>query len=464
MTEGPTTPRSLARMRTIWSIVGAVVLLVIIGPGVLHFLTMFGLFLPVMVGMEAAYFFFGASTGPLVSVAQSTPAFWLVIAASLGWVLYQWRRHRDRFSIGELIAQVGITYLAVLVTTTSLMSGTHDTADVRVGTVPLYGGLYREAYTARDDDGRRYQVHDAHQVRYGDDGFWRDEITAAQYAALRDYCGAETIADIRHKDQVSSGDGRVFEVDCLHTGRSVVQFWQTPNYLQASRSTILEREGRLPEIEALAKRVGLAGVGYPRYSDGPFGKIEFRRLWSFGTTVEDAGRLDDRLDALALKAGEAPGDGLNPMMLVFATDADAAAIENVLTREWRAPKLGDVLLVVNVDGERAVGAPLRWVRVLAQSDDVAVTSAIEAAVMAQGTFAPDRALDTVAATILKPDGAPAITFVDPEHYAYLTTGYSLGWGDIVWLVVIVLALNWVTTRFFIWFNPVLWVRALRGKT
>jgi len=403
-------------------------------------------------------FFLGARTGALIGVAQREPAFWIVIAAALGYVFYRWRRHRDTFGLAEFVAQLGITYLSVLISATYLLAGSYDLADYWVDTEPLYGASYAEAHTARSAEGEPGRVPAVYEVRAGDDGFHKFAISGAQYANLKAFCGNESKVADRHEGQISEGDGRVFAVDCLPRGHPAAILWQTPNYLQASRLTILGSQGRLPEIRELADRIGLSATEYPHWPDAPLGPFEFQRFWALGVAVEpDEGkRAEAVLDALALSSKRA-GGGFNPMVVAVSTDADPDAVADALTWRWRAPKRTDAILVINVADDRRI----RWARVLAATDDVGVRAVVETAVVALGSFDAAAVARRFAGQVVDGRGRLAFALKHPEEYAYLTAGFGLGWSDFAIMAAIVLAANGLTTRFFTWFNPTLWWRRLR---
>ncbi len=400
-------------------------------------------------------FFFGARTGSLLGVAQQEPAFWIVIAAALGYVFYRWRRHRDTFSIAEFVSQLGITYLSVLISATYLLADRYDVADYYVSTEPLYGAEYREAHTVKSSEGEPVKVAALYRVRAGDDGFWKRTISATQYANLKAFCGNETKVADRQSDQISQGDGRVFAVDCLPMKHPAAMLWEAPNYLQASRLSILGNQGRLPEIRELADRIGLSAVEYPHWPDTPLGPFEFQRFWSLGVSVDPEVRVraEAALDALAFSSMD-DGRGFNPMVVAVSTTADPNAVADAITWHWRAPKRTDAILVVNIDENDRI----RWGRILAPTDDVMVRANVETAVMALGTFDAEAITRTFAEQVVNEQGRPAFRLKDPEEYAYLTASFGLSWTDFAIMVVIVLMANWLTTRFFIWFNPVIWLR------
>jgi len=402
-------------------------------------------------------FFFGVRTGSLIGVAQQEPAFWIVIAAALGYVFYRWRRHRDTFSLAEFVAQLGITYLSVLISATYLLADSYDVADYWVDTEPLYGAQYGEAHTAKDSEGKPIGVAASYKVRAGDDGFYKFNISSEQYANLKAFCGNETRIADRHRDQISQGDGRIFAVDCLPKEHPAAILWQAPNYLQASRLSILGSQGLLPEIRELADRIGLSSAEYPHWPDSPLGPFEFQRFWSLGVAVDPdvRARAEAALDALAFSSKK-NGGGFNPMVVVVSTKADPDAVADAITWRWRAPKRTDAILVVNIDENRRI----HWARVLAPTDDIAVRAGVETAVTALGAFDAEAVARTFAERAVDDQGRLAFALKDPEEYAYLTAGFGLSWTDLAIMAVIVLVANWLTTWFFTWFNPVVWLRRI----
>lgn len=400
-------------------------------------------------------FFFGARTGSLIAVVQQDPAFWIVIAVALGYVFYRWRRHRETFSLAEFLAQLGITYLSVLISATYLLAGAYDVADYWVDTEPLFGARYVEAYTAEDSEGKPVRVAEDYQVRAGDDGFYSFDISAEQYANLKAFCGNETRIADRHEDQLSEGDGRVFAVDCLPKKHPAAILWQTPNYLQASRLSIVGNQGRLPAIRELADRIGLSATEYPHWPDSPLGPFDFQRFWPLGVAVEPdvRDRAEAILDALAFSSKKS-GGGFNPMLVVVSVDADLDAVADAITWRWRAPKRTDAILVANIGKDRRI----RWARVLAPTDDVGVRADVETAVTSLGAFDAEAVARTFAERAVDDRGRLAFALKDPEEYAYLTAGFGLSWTDFAIMAAIVLVANWLTTRFFTWFNPLIWLR------
>lgn len=419
-------------------------------------------FFALSLGMGLLQFFLGARTGTLLSTVQENPAFWLVVAASVAYVLHRWWTHRKTFGVTELLAQFAISYMLILFTMTQLMAGSHDTEDIKVASEPLHSAEYHEPYTAVTSDGETYAVDGVRHLRYDEDGFFKKTITAEQYAALRDFCGNETVREVARDGQVSRGDGRLFRVDCMHAAYPVAVRWLEANYIAASRTSILAQEGRLPEIRALAERLGLADA-YPDTEEGPFGSIEFRRFHAPGLDVPEdaAGAAEQVLDQASLAATLADRHmGYNPMMVVVDTDADANAVADALAWRWRAPKATDVILVVNAE---AGSGTVRWARVLALTQAVGIPSDIEAAILGMERFDPVAAAETFTTLAAAPDGRLAFPLEDPESYSYLAAGFDLTWTDILILLAVTLAGNWLTTRFFAWFNPVIWTRRLFGR-
>lgn len=403
----------------------------------------------------ALNFFFGSATGPLIAVVQKDPSFWFVIATALGYVVYRWRRHRRTFSRFEFATQLVITYLSVLVSGTYLLAGTYDVSDYWIDTEPLYGAEFHEGYTARDPDGDTFQVSAFYKARAGENGFWKRDITPSQYENLKEFCGNETLTRSRRTNQVSPDNGRIFTVDCLSKNHPAALYWQTPNYLQASHLTILEQNGRLPEIKALVRRIGLAQHSYPRWSGGPLGAFDFQRFWPIAVDVEPykADRAQRILNELALSS-KRNGGGFNPMLVAISTDATAADVADAVTLHWRAPKKTDVILVVNLGPDRRI----QWASVLAATDDVNARADIESAIVALEDFDAAIAAETFAHRVVDDRGRLGFLLKDPEDYAYLTAGFGLDWTDFLMMSAIVLFSNWLTTYCFARVNPVLWFR------
>lgn len=395
--------------------------------------------------MATYFFFLDPVTSLLVGEVWGNFWYWITLAAGVAYAVYYKLKHRADFSTGELAAQFLLVYAVATIGFVHAVLDAHDIRDQYAMPTTVKEARLEEGYRwrTRNGSGRVEPRAEMEGVSGGS-----RSISLADYAALKQRCGAERVIGDGRENQESTGDGRVLLLECRRANLPTVALYHARNFVKGAGLSIISQTA----VDDADAAHAAEALNLPRAY--PFADLTETDPINPPRIFDAAGRFGAEATAaaserLSLAAAEASGLGFtpfNPLLVIVDGDVDATTATAALSHVWRAPRRYDLWVMVNLGEARA-----RWVKATALTDDAEVLAAVEDALAAVSEPTPDKlAAALAAATVV--NGKPALRFHHPDDYAYLASSFTPTPVGLLLTIVASWAASWAGVKAFVRFS------------
>jgi len=313
----------------------------------------------------------------LIAFIVHSTIFWAGMSLVIGLIAYKIFKYHQTASIFKTFLYFCFGAATVLVTSTIYLVTHFDLQSERIETLPLLRVQFIEPHITQSSIGDHYEHDAAYQVVFGIDEEHIRHITVEEFYAYQSLCDTQAVVSVlNQKGQISIGDGRVWTTSCHHKNFAMPVVFSSLNFKQASRLSIINQQDNIADIESLASALGLNETTYPLIRQGPFGVTEFAHVVNLSGLDITSVELEraSKIMAQGALTGALSNTPFNPMLLLLSTTTPPKQVADALTLSWQAPKVIDVLTVINVD---PITKQVLWVQSLAPTNDDVVLRNIE---------------------------------------------------------------------------------------